>query len=76
MTELAVRNRLPPYANEDDMYAALDRCGMSVSEIFDELDRRVPSGQPDGVMVHVIQRMLFERFDQRLLEETAHKVPL
>lgn len=58
------------------MYEALDKCGMQVCEVFEELNRRVPTGQPEEVQAHVIQRMLFERFDQRLLEVTAHKVPL
>jgi hypothetical protein len=77
LTELAVQDRLPPYATDDDMYEALDKCGMTVEEIFDELDRRM-QGNPmdDATMEHTIRCMLFERFDQRLLSVTAHRVPL
>jgi hypothetical protein len=77
LTELAVWERLPPYANEDDMYASLDKCGMTVEEIFEELDRRISSGQvSDDTMELVIRSMLFVRFDERLIEVTAHKVSL
>lgn len=78
LTELAVRGRLQQYqANEADMYEALDRCGMSVSEIFDEMDRRAPNACAD--LQHgafIIELILFERFDKRLREVTAHRSPV
>jgi hypothetical protein len=75
LTELAVRGRLPPYATEDDMYAALDRCGMKVSEIFSLLDL-AESAYVRGQAADVIKSMLFKKFDRCLLDVTAHRVPL
>lgn len=83
LTELAVRGKLPSNVTEDDMYAALDKCGMTVEEIFEELDRRRP-GTFKGVNTEenvkqgafFIELILFERFGRRLREVTAHKVTL
>lgn len=82
LTELAVRNKLPPGTTEDDMYLALDKCGMTVAEIFDELDRRAPGTFRSTDTVEnvkqgafFIELLLYERFGRRLREVTAHKVP-
>jgi hypothetical protein len=76
LTELAVRDRMPPYANEDDMYLALDKCGMTVGEIFEEVDRHCPGNRSDRYVSDIVVQLLFARFDQRVLEVTAHKSPL
>lgn len=88
LTELAVRGKLPPNVTEDDMYEALDKCGMTVGEIFDELDRRapnvvrgsvkLPSDHPERIKqgAFMIELILYERFGRRLREVTAHKVPI
>lgn len=83
LTELAVRGKLPPNVTEDDMYEALDKCGMTVGEIFDELDRRCPGTFRSSDTVQnvkqgafYIELILYERFGRRLREVTAHKVPI
>lgn len=73
LTELAVRDNLPPHATEDDMYAALDRCGMDVDEIFEELDNYPAVISPEH-MADVIQGMLFQRYNERLDEVAGHRI--
>jgi len=83
LTELAVRGKLPSNVTEEDMYLALDKCGMTVEEIFDELDRCCPTTfRGDNTVENVkdgaffIELILFERFGRRLREVTAHKRPI
>jgi hypothetical protein len=77
LTELAVLNKLPPGVTEEDMYLALDKCGMSVSEIFDEMDRRAPNACADVEHgAFIIELILYERFGRRLREVTAHRSPI
>lgn len=79
LMEAAVANDLPPYANEDDMYEALSRCGMKVKEIFAEVDQRLgreakqlSTKELAGVMIHI----LYDRYNSILAMVTAHKVPI
>jgi len=74
--EEAVRERLPPHATEDDMYEALDRCGMTQRQIFDELDRRGLGNTLEINMAVEIITILFEAFDEALSDVTSHKAPL
>jgi hypothetical protein len=74
--EDAVRERLPHYANEDDMYAALDQCGLTQRQIFDELDRRGLGNSTELNMALETVTILFEAFDDALETIIAHKVPL
>lgn len=75
LTDLAVRHRLPPYANEDDMYEALERCGMRVDELFAQVDMQLHPESDDQAVAATMINMLFEAFDSSLLDVTAHKVP-
>lgn len=74
--EDAVRERLPPHATEDDMYEALDKCGMTQRQIFDELDRRGLGNSSETTMGIEIITILFEAFDEALRDAIAHKEPL
>jgi hypothetical protein len=74
--EDAVRERLPPHATEDDMYEALDKCGMTQRQIFDELDRRGLGNASETNMGIEIITILFEAFDEALAEAIVHKEPL
>ena len=74
--EDAVRERLPPHANEDDMYDALDKCGLTQRQIFDELDRRGIGNALEVNMAIEIVTILFEAFDEALAGVIAHKEPL
>lgn len=74
--EDAVRERLPAHANEDDMYEALDQCGMTQRQIFDELDRRGLGNASEANMGIEIITILFEAFDEALAGVIAHKEPL
>ena len=74
--EDAVRERLPPYATEDDMYAALEMCGMTQGAIFEALDRRGLGNASELNMSLEIITILFESFDVALSQITAHRIPL
>jgi len=75
LTELAVRENLPAHATEDDMYAALDRCGMAVEEIFEEIDRLfMGRDAPVEAMAFVIRDILFQRYGERLDEVAGHRI--
>ena len=78
--EAAVQHLLPPYANEDDMYEALDKCGLTQRQIFDELDRRFTLEEMASMsafgLANWIQAILFDAFNEAIADVTAHKVPL
>lgn len=76
LTDLAVRDRLPAYATDEDMYAALEVCGMTDEQVFDELERRFQGKAdllPAEMLATEIVIILFDQFDSALLTETAHK---
>ena len=80
LCEDAVRHLLPNYATEDDMYDALDKCGMRESEIFRELDERVAlMGVKDPSLTFqadTFKVILLDRFLYELDGVLAHKAPL
>lgn len=76
LTEDAVFHLLPPYATENDMYEALDRCGLTQRQIFDELDRRPHGAQSPEELSVEIEHILFETFSHAIAEVTDHKAPL
>lgn len=73
----AVEHLIPPYANHDDAYAALDKCGMRCSEIYRELDRETShmNDVPLKIAAHLIRGILFRRFNSELLKVVSHKAP-
>ncbi len=79
LMEDAVKHLLPPYANEDDMYEALDKCALTERQIYDEMDRRCGTAvctMSEHELAHVAREILFEAFTDALATATAHKVPL
>ena len=57
------------------MYVALDRCGITVEEIFEEVDRRfMGKDAPVEAMAFVMRDILFERFNERMDEVAGHRV--
>lgn len=74
--EDAVRERLPPYATEDDMYEALELCGMTQGAIFEALDRRgLGNSSPTNMAIEIIT-ILFEAFDATIDQIVAHRIPV
>lgn len=76
LMEDAVQHLLPPYATEDDMYEALDRCGMTEAEIYAEIERRLPGNRSVPELANAIQHLLFESFEEAIAGVTDHKAPL
>jgi hypothetical protein len=78
--EAAVQHLLPPYADEDDMYEALDKCGLTQRQIFDTLDRSFTPEQlelmNETVLSTVIIDIVYESFAEAIADVTAHKAPL
>ena len=71
---VVVEQRLPPWANYDDMYRALLVSGMTVQEIFEEYDRTT-GGKVinEPASAQVMELILMERFWRRLDEIAGHK---
>lgn len=80
LMEDAVKHLLPPYADEDDMYEALDSCAMTEREIYAALDRNYTLAELNAMTIeqlaHAIREILFESFNTALATATVHKVPL
>lgn len=76
LLEDAVQHLLPPYATEEDMYEALERCALTQRQIFDELDRRPHNAKGPYELSIEIQHILFESFEDAIADVTAHKAPL
>lgn len=78
--EPAVRHLLPPYADEDDMYEALNKCGLTQRQIFDTLERSFTSEQlelmNETVLSTVIIDIIYESFSEAIADVTAHKAPI
>lgn len=77
--EPAVQHLMPTYANESDMYEALNVCGLTQRQVFDELDRRFGDRQnamDELELSNHIQVILFDAFDEAIANVTAHKAPL
>lgn len=73
----AVSRMLPPDTTEDEMFEALDGCGMTVEEIFEEVERRCNPNwkqQAPEDAQHVadaICDILYDNFNRCLLKERA-----
>lgn len=78
--EPAVQHLMPPYADEDDMYEALNKCGLTQRQIFDTLDRSFTPEQlelmNETVLAAVVTDILYESFTEAIADVTAHKAPL
>ena len=78
--EDAVQHLLPSYADEDDMYEALNQCGMTQRQIFDAVDRRLSpeqlEGMPEEALASIIVDIIYENFAEALADATVHKAPL
>jgi len=78
--EPAVQHLMPPYANENDMYEALNLCGLTQRQIFDTLDRSFTTEQlemmNETVLSALIVDILYDSFSEAIANITAHKAPL
>lgn len=72
--ESAVLSRAHPSSTRDDVRAALSRCGLHVKTIMHELDKRALPGMSDYELAAIVVDLLFEAFDNALLDEIAHRL--
>jgi len=80
LMEDAVKGLLPPYADEDDMYEALDKCAMTERQIYDEVGRRCPDNVRASLSIEelsaLVRSIIFDAFTDVLDTIIAHKAPL
>jgi hypothetical protein len=75
-----VADLVPPYATEDDVYEVLKNCGLTVGEIYNELDRCTAHLTKEEATVeaaeHLVMEILRGQFKFKIDRYTAHKAPL